>query len=541
MTERLKTLLSGVFGTPFSDLWLPTVLIGLVLIAMLLAHWLWCELRVKRLQLQLQQQTADSTAKAQFNAQFDPQFDSPTHALAFPPNDPPRYFEDASQQTLTSPPKHTGTQTLQNQHNWHTPTTTDPASQVHQTYQPSHAPRDFSHLVDLHTLTAQRNPVHIETFPIDDLPRPIAKSHVLAADLAWDETALTAYDPLHQTSQLSQTPHLSGLSASTQQDTHQQDRGFTSNTATPARSPIVDTDDASAQSVFIKPVAPPRYDKVTTPTPVKLHPQFHCAARLTWGEPQGKQVLSQLLTTPDAARHWGGALPLDWLRDPSDDNSILAAWQVINRRTLATNEDALGFKKWCEQIATLGAARYQPLSVTPWESLIDDAHSLLISLDCVIVLKVSVPLVQLDLFAQSLLAARFTQVQEHWQFQDTEQGAPVLLERLWQQNQHSQQDQTLQNSQNAVFQLIIDIPHLDSLEARKVYMRLRAVARASAAILQSAQGAHLSEGMLDRYSRELLLKQEALSKADVEPGSTLARQVFHPYMQRNSDLEVVAA
>jgi hypothetical protein len=42
--------------------------------------------------------------------------------------------------------------------------------------------------------------------------------------------------------------------------------------------------------------------------------------------------------------------------------------------------------------------------------------------------------------------------------------------------------------------------------------------------------------MLDRYSRELLLKQEALVKADVPPGSPLAKAVFKSHLGMSSDL-----
>jgi hypothetical protein len=129
------------------------------------------------------------------------------------------------------------------------------------------------------------------------------------------------------------------------------------------------------------------------------------------------------------------------------------------------------------------------------------------------------------------LAARFTQAQEHWYYQEKDSQTKTWLERLWHQ---TSPDGTA--NQQAVFQVMIDIPHLDSFEGRRIYMRLRAVARTSAAILQSAQGVHLAEGMLDRYSRELMMKQESLSKADVAPGSLLAKQLFHPQLSLSSDL-----
>jgi hypothetical protein len=303
-----------------------------------------------------------------------------------------------------------------------------------------------------------------------------------------------------------------------------------------------------AEGIFFSPHAATLNARAQQLQPLTLHPQFHYQARFTWGDITGKQVLFDMMR--DYA--WPHALPVVWLNDPSNERSMIAAWQVVNRRELATAEQAEQFKQWCDTIASLGGAQYTLLTQAPWESFLDEAHSLLIGLDSVIVLKVSVPLVQLDLFAQSLLAARFTQSQEHWVYQEHAHSAAICLERLWQQNAQVQQVQQAQQeqptseplqpsanadvAQNAVFQLIIDIPHLDSLEARKVYMRLRAVARASAAILQSAQGAHLSEGMLDRYSRELLLKQEALVKADVPPGSPLAKAVFKSHLGMSSDL-----
>jgi hypothetical protein len=254
---------------------------------------------------------------------------------------------------------------------------------------------------------------------------------------------------------------------------------------------------------------------------------FHYAMRLTWIDAASKASLNDAIE----ANPWVHALPVIWSLDANDDCSMLVAMQVASRRELASEADAQLFKTWCDTIASSTAGLCESVSIAPWESFLDEAHGLLIRLDSVIVLKVAVPTVQLDLFAQSLLAARFTQAQEHWYYQEQDTSTKIWLERMWHQGAAD-----ANASQPAVFQVMIDIPHLDALEARKVYMRLRAVARTSAAILQSAQGVHLAEGMLDRYSRELMMKQDALTQADVAPGSLFAKQLFKPQLSLSQDL-----
>ncbi len=478
------------FATPFSDLWLPTIAIGVLLIALLSLHWLWLQWRVSRAESSARAATLNAAAQADA-------------AL----NSHPVSYTSEREHGLSS---------------------TSPL-----------AP-DYAALSDIHALTTQKKPVLIVDFnPIDE-PTKHEKSR---SDAQRIEPSFARSDAvnLHQDyphadarDQTNSTVTGESIGADLQLDRVTQVEG-----------------EVDPNCIFFNPHAATLSAKAQQSQPLTLHPQLHYQARLTWSDRVGKKVLSEVLS----AHPWLHALPVVWLNDPNSERSVIAAWQVVNRRELATAEQAEQFKQWCDTIATLGGAQYELLTKATWESFLDEAHSLLIGLDSVIVLKVSVPLVQLDLFAQSLLAARFTQSQEHWVYQEHAHSKAIFLERLWQQispvqaaynSQSPQTDQASQAAssqpvsadtvQNAVFQLIIDIPHLDSLEARKIYMRLRAVARASAAILQSAQGAHLSEGMLDRYSRELLLKQEALVKADVPPGSALAKAVFKPHLGMSSDL-----
>jgi hypothetical protein len=42
--------------------------------------------------------------------------------------------------------------------------------------------------------------------------------------------------------------------------------------------------------------------------------------------------------------------------------------------------------------------------------------------------------------------------------------------------------------------------------------------------------------MLDKYSREMILKQESLTQAGLIPGSKLAQDIFSPKLKNNYDL-----
>jgi hypothetical protein len=478
--------LKQIFATPFSDLWLPTLAIGGCLIALLGLHWLWLQWRVSR--AEAGSRAATLNAAAQADAALN------GHAAS---------HDTAREHRLSST---SSTSTL--------------------------AP-NFSALSDIHAFTAQKRPVLIEDLNDAGDPFQREKSFNVVQRIE-PGFEMPATEGLHSDRLCSDSSYPpSTAAANPNVHANQVQAGVQLDATAQA-----DGNDG-AEGVFFSPHAATLNARAQQLQPLNLHPQLHYQARFTWGDALGKQVLSEVLP----ANPWPHTLPVVWLNDPSSERSMVAAWQVVNRRELATAEQAEQFKQWCDTIASMGGAQYALLTQALWESFLDEAHSLLIGLDSVIVLKVSVPLVQLDLFAQSLLAARFTQSQEHWVYQEQSHSASIFLERLWQQTAQAQPTQASHSlqapadtTQNAVFQLIIDIPHLDSLEARKVYMRLRAVARASAAILQSAQGAHLSEGMLDRYSRELLLKQEALVKADVPPGSLLAKAVFKPHLGMSSDL-----
>ena len=300
---------------------------------------------------------------------------------------------------------------------------------------------------------------------------------------------------------------------------------------------------SEAETVFFKPHTTVLHAKAAPPPMPTPHAALHYQAHLRFSDAQGKTVLSQVLH----AYPWVHPLPVVVSADAHNPANVTLAWLVASRRQLATAEQFNAFHAWGEQLASAGGAQFSlsdESRARPWDAFLDEAHSLLIGLDSVIVLKVAVPLVQLDLFAQSLIAARFTQSQEHWQYQEHADSNAVFLERLWLAGADAQLDPqqapVLRGDhvavQQAVFQLVLDIPHLDAFEARKIYMRFRAVARACAAMIQSPQGAHLSEGMLDRYSRELMMKQEALIQAQVPPGSALAKQVYAPQLRFNADL-----
>lgn len=266
------------------------------------------------------------------------------------------------------------------------------------------------------------------------------------------------------------------------------------------------------------------------------HDIFHYQAKLTWhtlkDKEYGLSIINEL--------NWQHTLPVCICADLNTDTknsanfSIILAWQVIHRYELGSVHTLNIFKEWCISIAKKSQAQYDFITVMDWENFIDEAHSLLSGLDGAIILKISVPLTQLDLFAQSLLAARFVQQQEHWIYSDIEQKNTVLLERLWQTLPLNAVSQPLM--EYAIFQMVLDLPHFDTLEARKIYMRIRAVVKNSKSSLQSVNGLHLSEGMLDKYSREMILKQEALSKAGLIPGSQLAHSIFSPKLNNHQDL-----
>jgi hypothetical protein len=421
-------------ATPFSDLWLPVIVCGLVLILLLGLHWLWLNWRLRRFSLQPQRTVSEDKAGEQ-----------------------------------TSPL----------------------------------APPIEGVLSDIYAFTAQKQPITLEERHIQEAP------YIPSARLVSERL----------------DPTFSGFEAVDESIV-----GFNPPVPPQALNAERLIDNPTEQEIFFKPHSTVVFAKAHTPEAPTAHLVFHYQARLSWGDAQGKYVLGNALQS----HPWTHSLPVIWTPDSNDECSVIAAWQVVSRRELANQQDCEHFKQWVNLLATLSAARCEMLSAEPWDTVLDKAHSLLIGLDSVIVLKVAVPVVQVDLFAQSLLAARFSQVQEHWLYQEQGDSAPIWLERLWQNNSDAQ---TAVNQQ-AIYQLILDIPHLDSLEARKIYMRLRAVVRTSAAIVQSAQGAHLSEGMLDRYSRELMMKQDALVQAQVVPGSVLAQQLFKPQLSLSQDLSV---
>jgi hypothetical protein len=300
---------------------------------------------------------------------------------------------------------------------------------------------------------------------------------------------------------------------------------------------------------------------ITTLVPAAIIPEllvshelFHYQVRLFWQTEQGKDDLSTVLREHPWLHITPVSVCLDM--DSNQAHSVVLAWQIIHRRYTANAYDLAQFKQWCATLAVAAHANYEFISPGSWDSLIAEAHSLLSVLDSAIIVKMSVPSTQLDLFTHSLLAARFVQEQEHWAYYDAQGVQLLVLERLWQTDQRKQHHQPGQVDEvqpihaiglelaaspsahdgRTVFQLIIDLPHLEILEARKIYMRLRAVARTSAVILQAANGTSLSEGMLDRYSREMLLKQESLTNAGVVPGSILAQTVFQPQIKLNQDI-----
>ncbi len=278
---------------------------------------------------------------------------------------------------------------------------------------------------------------------------------------------------------------------------------------------------------------------ITTLVPVKVvavsppffaHELFYYQARLTWKNVINKEQFLLLLSE----RPWQHSLPVCVCSDISNNDAIILGWQVIHRHELATIGTLNIFKEWCMSLANTTYADCTFITTAAWDNFIDEAHSLLAGLDGAIILKISVPIAQLDLFTQALLAARFVQQQEHWIHSDAEQKNTIVLERLWQTVQATHSLNAL--TEYAIFQLIIDLPHFDVLEARKIYMRIRAVTKTSTATLQSVNGLHLSEGMLDKYSREMILKQESLTQAGLIPGSKLAQGVFSPKLKNNYDL-----
>ena len=284
----------------------------------------------------------------------------------------------------------------------------------------------------------------------------------------------------------------------------------------------------TVQDEFITTLVPAK--AMPTPIPFFAHELFHYQARLTWANIVDKEQFLLLLNE----RPWQQSLPVRVCADITNNDSIILGWQVIHRHELATIETLNIFKEWCVSLADATHANCKFISTLTWDNFIDEAHSLLASLDSAIILKISVPTAQLDLFTQALLAARFVQQQEHWTYSDTEQKNTVVLERLWQTVQATYSPDAL--TEHAIFQIVIDLPHFDVLEARKIYMRIRAVTKTSTATLQSVNGLHLSEGMLDKYSREMILKQESLTQAGLIPGSKLAQGIFSPKLKNNYDL-----
>ena len=313
--------------------------------------------------------------------------------------------------------------------------------------------------------------------------------------------------------------------------------------------------DASSDSLSTS-SAPQAIDIVRLP---HAHPKVHYQMRLAWDDAtQIKQLAQALFDTP-----WVHALPVCLCMDSeaskalaiAPTRSVRLAWQVVSRHHLADAEGLAAFQAWCATIAQRIGASLEPVTQMPWDDFVDAAHSSVLSLDSVITLRLAVPPVQLDQLAQSLGAARFVPEQEHWLYWEpssdllaanTADTAGVLaaprpasafanslvLERLWQGvNPATLAAQAESKTLPAVFQLVIDIPNVDSLEARKVYMRLRSVARVSAAVLQSANGTPLSDSTLDTYSQALMSRQDALSMAGFVPGGALAQSLYAPRLR----------
>jgi hypothetical protein len=475
--------------TQISDLWVPVLACGLVLLSLLALHYAVLSWRHSRKLHHVAQAQANASASqaAAIDAAIAAQSQSQTqsHSQTQPQS------QSQSQSGLTH-----SVQSAQSADASHSPAPINWLSSGLAQSPATPLKAGLANIGDLNAFTAPRHPVTVHSVIEPDEPDE--------PDLA-DETAAVGRD------------FTDPFQSDAQQHAQQHAQPPQPLQALPA-TPVLQaqqTRPASAESrqTPVLALSPP-------PSGAAIHPQFHYQARFTWGDALSKPVLHQVL----AAHPWQQPLPVVWTDDANAPASAIAAWQVVTRRALATEAQHTQFTQWCELLANLGAARVQLLATVPWAAFMDEAQRLLVDLDSVIVLKVAVPLAQLDLFAQSLLAARFQASQEHWVYQESPRSPPTVLERQWQAAPDA-----------AVYQLILDIPHSDSLEARKVYMRLRAVARATGAVMQSAQGAHLSEGMLDRYSRELLLKQESLSRAGMEPGSALAQAVYQPRLASSRD------
>jgi hypothetical protein len=482
--------LSSLIDRPVSDLWLPMMIAALVLLALLGFHFLWLNWRLKRLQHKL-------------------------NLLV----------------------------------NKHSPPHTEPAKVA-----------NTAGLSDILALTAQKHPVSLEERLHQETAYvPSSEWVAQRLDPMFDANEMLPDTPLNVPSSPAQGLDLSQSVALSIAATPRAQLGAVSEYALdsitaptpaflPALAPVMEHPLVAAMELAPaneliecigsqpkggEPLSSVLLPKESVPTALEVHPVFHYSMRFIWADFIGQSGLDQaLIVSP-----WLNTLPVIWRLDKvgnAGEHLAIASLQVASRQSLASESDCEQFKQWCQGVATQTAAQCELLALAPWDAFIDEAHSLLIGLDSAIVLKIAVPLVQLDLFTQAMLAARFTQSNEHWVYQEPHSSSQTWIERLWQQASGDSA-----GGQQAVFQVMIDIPHLDAFEARKIYMRLRAVARTSAAILQSAQGVHLAEGMLDRYSRELMMKQEALSKAGVVAGTPLAKQLFAPKLTLSTGLATV--
>ncbi len=295
--------------------------------------------------------------------------------------------------------------------------------------------------------------------------------------------------------------------------------------------------EASADLVFTAParvavltVAPP---ELQAPSPAELlppHAVMQYVIRLVWQRPPIKEKVHAAL----ADLPWPGAMPVQhWLN--ASGTAMELGLYLVNRKQATQARDFAAFDRWARVLAnSLGAD--EPPTFLAETALLQTraAQHLLGDLDSVFNVRLHVPASQFNLFEQSLVAARFTAVDEHWLFQEHKHHEGLWLERLW-------GAQAAKETQSAIFQMAIDIPHLGVLEARKAYMRLRAVARASAVIVQTDQGAHLSEGMLEKFAREITARQELLAKAGIEPGSASAKVLFKPRIKMQKDFAAFGA
>lgn len=280
----------------------------------------------------------------------------------------------------------------------------------------------------------------------------------------------------------------------------------------------------AAAHVPVLTVAPPAQQTPSLATLLPPHAVMQYVVRLGWDRPPSPEKIQEVLNKLP----WPGAMPVQKWTNPSGTALELGLY-LVSRTHAAQLRDFAAFDRWVRVLAE-SLNTHEPPVFHAETALLQTraAQNLLSDLDSVFNVRLYVPASQLNLFEQSLVAARFITFDEHWLFQDTKSSEGLWLERLW-------GAAVVQDDAAAIFQMAIDIPNLGILEARKAYMRLRAVARASAAIVQTDQSAHLSEGMLEKFAREITHRQDNLSKAGIEPGSPMARHLFKPRIKTQKD------